>query len=384
MILYLSSAIDDEYFAELVKKGYIKVGHQAQKFNSLVIRGLAEHTKVFAVSNPPYDLTKGEISPKTCSENNVCYSITGSNRSKLHKVNNFLQAKRYIKKISKENKIEAVVCDAVNVLASLNAILYSKFHKVPAIAIVTDIPKYLAKGKYTFFTRLMDYLIKKYDGYVLLTKAMDPLVNPNRKPYIIMEGLCEDSSAAEPVEEKTKNEVFTCVYTGSLALNTGIEELVKAVTLIERQDIKLKVYGNGILADSVKKAQENDSRIEYCGVVTNAEAVEAQRQADLLINPRPADVAYGHVSFPSKIMEYMASGTPLLTTKLPGIPEEYFDYLYLINDYSENGIKKSIETVMEYSFEDRNKFGSAARDFVLKNKNKTIQAKRIIELIFSM
>ena len=91
MILYLSSLIDDESFARHVKGETIKGGHQAQKFNSLVARGLATFTSVSAISNPPYNKSRGAIPSKLVVENNVKYISVGSNSSKLHKLRNFTE-----------------------------------------------------------------------------------------------------------------------------------------------------------------------------------------------------------------------------------------------------------------------------------------------------
>ena len=79
-------------------------------------------------------------------------------------------------------------------------------------------------------------------------------------------------------------------------------------------------------------------------------------------------------------MEYMVSGTPVLTTKLPGMPKEYYDYIYLIEDESENGMMDSIITVLNLPREELIEKGKNAKDFVLKYKNNNVQAKKIIEL----
>ena len=380
MILYLSSVIDDESFARHVKGETIKGGHQAQKFNSLVVRGLATLTSVSAISNPPYNNARGSIPSEIIAVGNVKYISVGSNNSKLHKLNNFTEMRGYIKKELKANKLEAIVCDAINPLASLNAVHFAKKKKVPAIAIVTDIPEYMSRGKKGIFIRLTSYLMKKYDGYVLLTEAMNKLVNPKARPRIIMEGLCECESGVEKHADG-KTDMFICLYTGSLNDGTGIEELIRAVSMMEDNRLELKIYGNGKLADWIIEESKNDGRIKYCGVVTNAEAVQAQREADLLINPRPDNIAYGNVSFPSKVMEYMASGTPLLTTKLPGIPEEYFNYLYAIEDCSAKGIAMAISDVCSKNVEERAEKAASAKKFVLQKKNNITQAQRIMNLI---
>ena len=60
------------------------------------------------------------------------------------------------------------------------------------------------------------------------------------------------------------------------------------------------------------------------------------KEAKLLINLRNPEDKYTKYSFPSKTFEYMVSGTPFFTTKLEGIPSEYYNYLYCIDSYETN------------------------------------------------
>ena len=79
----------------------------------------------------------------------------------------------------------------------------------------------------------------------------------------------------------------------------------------------------------------------------NEEVVSAELEASLLINPRPTHEEFTKYSFPSKNMEYMASGTPVLTTKLPGMPADYYPYVFLVNDESAEGMAKAYRDVLE-------------------------------------
>ena len=55
---------------------------------------------------------------------------------------------------------------------------------------------------------------------------------------------------------------------------------------------------------------------------------------------------YTKNSFPSKNMEYMVSRTPIMTTKLPGMPEKYDPYVYFIEDESPDGIANVLRKVI--------------------------------------
>ena len=77
-------------------------------------------------------------------------------------------------------------------------------------------------------------------------------------------------------------------------------------------------------------------------------------------------------SFPSKNMEYMVSGTPILTSKLPGMPKEYYDYVYLINDNSPKGVLKSLQETLKNDRKTLHQKGAYAKNVV--------QTRRILEL----
>ena len=122
---------------------------------------------------------------------------------------------------------------------------------------------------------------------------------------------------------------------------------------------------------------EIDSRIKYFGNRPNDEILDYEKRAKLLVNPRFSNFEFTKYSFPSKLMEYMVSGTPVLTTKLPGIPEEYHDKMYFIEEESEEGLKESILNCISKSQEELNLFGNNAKYYVLSVKNNIIQIKNL-------
>ena len=103
--------------------------------------------------------------------------------------------------------------------------------------------------------------------------------------------------------------------------------------------------------------------------------------ATLLVNPRPTGEEYVKYSFPSKTMEYMSTGTPVLTTVLPGMPREYYPYVYLLEDETADGIAAKLREIFALTDEALFQKGCAAREFVLKEKNNVRQAGRILAML---
>lgn len=124
-----------------------------------------------------------------------------------------------------------------------------------------------------------------------------------------------------------------------------------------------------------------EDEVIYHGNVLNEEVVAAEMEASLLINPRPTTEEFTKYSFPSKNMEYMASGTPVLTTNLPGMPQEYQEYVYLFDDETVEGMARKIREVLSFSPESLRRKGLDAQRFVLENKNNVVQAKKILTML---
>ena len=106
---------------------------------------------------------------------------------------------------------------------------------------------------------------------------------------------------------------------------------------------------------------------------------EVVREVDLLVNPRPSSAEFCKYSFPSKTMDYMASGVPVLMTRLPGLPSDYRERVFFIEDESPEGVAAALERVLSQSDEALLAFGDEARRFVLSEKNHLAQTARLLD-----
>ena len=82
-------------------------------------------------------------------------------------------------------------------------------------------------------------------------------------------------------------------------------------------------------------------------------------------------------------MEYMASGTPALTTRIPGIPKDYEPHLYFIDEETIDGVARALQAVFAHTEEELFAKGLAAREFILKTRNNVIQAEKILDMLRS-
>ena len=202
----------------------------------------------------------------------------------------------------------------------------------------------------------------------------EPLRVGNR-PYTVVEGIA-NSTPKIPAKAEKKS----ILYTGTLHRQFGILTLLEAFSLIEDPEAELWICGGGDAKEEVEKAAQTDSRIKFFGYVTKDTVTELQQKAFMLINPRQNEGEYTKYSFPSKTMEYMLSGKPVLMYRLDGIPAEYDPYLNYVDGNSAEDMKNAILKVLSSETKIQERAQAAAR-FVFENKNSAVQAKKIIELM---
>ena len=108
-----------------------------------------------------------------------------------------------------------------------------------------------------------------------------------------------------------------------------------------------------------------------------------QHEATILVNPRTSKGEYTRYSFPSKTMEYLLAGRSIIINRLPGIPKEYYDYVYTPKDESVEAFAECISNVLSIDDEKREERAKAGHDFVIERKNSKMQMRRVIEMIES-
>lgn len=281
-----------------------------------------------------------------------------------------------------------IIMDAAYVTVIPAVLLAAAATGVRTAAIFADIYSYMGRAQdardeprlvHRLVQRIMPRVYGRLDLFVLLTEQMNALVNSGGKPHIVMEGLVDIGMASSQNTLAGKAPNPTVMYAGALRKQYGLETLLRGFEAVEDPNVRLEIYGGGDYEAEIERAALRDSRITYHGTLPNAEVVEREKRAWILVNPRPADREFTQYSFPSKNMEYMVSGTPVLTTKLPGMPPEYYEYVSTIDgddvEAMSNALSRELARDSQYLHEQ----GKRARSFVLAEKNNVVQAARILE-----
>lgn len=290
--------------------------------------------------------------------------------------------------INKHKEDSVIVIYAINeafIKAAVKAKM--KYPQIKICLIVPDLPQGMIENLDWIHSLLLKRNIRvlrkqlpHIDKYVFLSEHMNDFFEVKKMNYIVMEGIYNEKNESSVVY--LKSQYRNIVYTGNLAERYGILNLAKAFLRLTEKDLRLVICGVGGAYEELLKMSENDHRIILKGQLSHSEVLNIQRNAILLVNPRTPDGEFTRFSFPSKTMEYLASGTPTLLYKLDGIPEEYYNYCFTLDKW--NGVDdltKKIHAIIKMLPEDLRKIGVEARQFVLEKKNAICQCSRIIEFL---
>ncbi len=270
-------------------------------------------------------------------------------------------------------------------------IFASWIFKIKKICILADLPFFILKEgliKHTIRkiqSKLTLSTIKKFDGLIVLNKEAHKKYAP-QLPFCIVDGGINISKFMPPKNfgginpNNLSNNKKVIIFAGALDEHNGITNLLKAIKEIENRQVIFRFFGEGSLKQDIIAESLKDERIEYNGFVPNNEILKIQANSSFLINPRPINKPLSEVTFPSKILEYMMSGVPILTTRLNGLIDEYQDYLIFIND-APLLMAKDIEQALLMDEELLISRSKLAYKYIIENKNWLIQAKKIYNFL---
>ena len=296
----------------------------------------------------------------------------------------YVRIKSELRKALKKNDENIVIVYSPHTPFLLAAYQLRK-HINKLCVIVPDLPEFMGAkpaGIKAWLKRqdkkLINKCLSKFDGFALLSPYMREKLPVCNKPWLLFEGIYQIPASQN--EDIPKEENRTIMYTGNIYRKRGVDMLLDAFCQIDKPNYRLWIRGNGEMKQEIIELSKKDSRITYFEPMEREELLRLEKRATLMVNPTPASWEFTKYFFPSKNMEFMASGTPTLMFKLACIPEEYHQYLFFAEE-SVAALRDMILEICEKPQEELDEFGKKASDFICQHKNAEVQAGRLVEFI---
>lgn len=394
-LLWIGCVESDEEFKIKAQKGCDSASAQVSQKN--LIYGIEEVSgKVFDSINgsvlPPFPVYRDRIIEPVMWEhkpNAVDISVGYKNDKYINRVNckraMIKAADKWVKTRYKGGELVVFAYSMRSAPMATACYIQKKIPQAKIYLIITDLPQFMDLGQSFVKATLkkVDWIdIKrmqaKFNGFILYAEKMAEFLEIQSNEWILMEGSFDTSEQVVSAKEKKK----AVMYSGKLDEQYGINMLVDAFMSIHDSGMELWLTGGGNSENYIKECARKDNRIKFYGFLpSRQEVLQKQAEASLLVNMRlPSEPASGYC-FPSKLFEYMATGTPVLSFDIAGIPREYLQHLYVVKQETVDALAKAIEETLSLDEASLQEQGNRAREFVINEKNTKTQCSKMWKFV---
>lgn len=195
--------------------------------------------------------------------------------------------------------------------------------------------------------------LKKYDLLVGLSENTKRFCGNHQKFICIEGGVKWQDYANVPAPVYEENQPITIMYSGLLSNVTGVDLLLQVIERFAKSGkyvnkIRWIISGKGPMINDVEEFAEKHVYVEYIGSVPYEQYVDYLTQAHIYVNPRNMHLPENQNNFPSKMIEYLAMGSVIVSTKFSGW-EKFGDNAYYCETSVEDITQKIELALEEYS-----------------------------------
>lgn len=248
---------------------------------------------------------------------------------------------RKIKQINKERSLDIIHGHSGHSGLAITTEIASRVTETPAVhTIYSPVKKGMKSFLYRYFFRGIKKIIAISDNVKV---SLNEIGISNKKieviPPVIDFSVFKPDVGGENVRSalNINDDEFAILYLGNLTKTKGIDIVLDAMSVVKKQYPNIRLLSGIELTHSGTDTRKKEilskikthnlaQNIIELGLITNVERV--MDAADVVV--APFRNTYSVADYPLAILDSMAVGTPVITTRVGGIPE-------IINN-SENGI----------------------------------------------
>ncbi|MDA9100791.1 glycosyltransferase family 4 protein [Planktomarina sp.] len=291
-----------------------------------------------------------------------------------------------------DHRASMIVGSVAHSFAVLSAWYFSWKRKIPLWIDISELwpEAYLQSGVISkshpltyMLGGLANFLYKKGDFVTVINSNTKDFIVSNRgvsegRVHVFVPGFeCEESPLCEPRAVLKEDTPFRVIYTGGLGDLYPLEELIKAVSnLIKNQyNIEVQIVGDGPRKNSFI------SLVQEFGITDSVKFFQAEKKANLWAMYADSDVLlvieknvkYG---FPSKLLDYFNAARPVLMASDADYPLP--DELFIKCSPTAVEIEKALKKLMALDDETIGKIGSDTFIFAKENYGTSSQYMSLI------
>lgn len=288
------------------------------------------------------------------------------------------------------HRASVIVCYSAHTSALLACLAAARQFACKVVLVLPDLPQFMdmtlgrrgiARWAKAADVKLLSRAMHRVDGVISLTDETVTRAHLSQIPHIAIQGIVDEQGATgsgpgASEHSAAVHEGRSVLYAGGVSEEYGVLLLLDAFKHVVG-DVRLDICGSGPAVGRVQSDTLVDPRIRYWGALPNQVVSELERASTVLVNPRPSNSEFVSYSFPSKLLEFMMSGRPVISTVLPSIPASYWNYVIPIRDETPDGLAGVLNKALAEDVQELDRIGKATRSFAVDNVGSLAQGRRL-------
>lgn len=185
-------------------------------------------------------------------------------------------------------------------------------------------------NKRALTTFLFKRIFFRSDAFIVLANDVrEKLINLGYKKSIFVETTLFDEKDISPeishilLDQKIAKENINILFLSTVSKNKGIYETIQGYEIIKENfnNVSLQIAGDGSELENIKSlVHKNKIRdVTFSGYLLGKQKIKALLDADIYVFPSYSE------GMPISVLEAMASGLPIITTKVGGIKDFFIN-----------------------------------------------------------
>ncbi|OAI55807.1 hypothetical protein AYO49_01015 [Verrucomicrobiaceae bacterium SCGC AG-212-N21] len=167
---------------------------------------------------------------------------------------------------------------------------------------------------------------------------------PDGVPKLLMRGVLGDDYL-DPVLDKVDDRNNWVAFSGTHGWNKGLKQLIAAWKELNVPGWELHIAGHGELTSTIREMAASIPAITFRGLLDRRENARFLAQCKIGMNPHDLSQTPGNV-FATKIVEYLAAGTHVISTRMGHLEPEIEAGITYIDDNAPETVLKSLREVI--------------------------------------
>lgn len=273
----------------------------------------------------------------------------------------------------RRTKPDVVVCYAVPTMG-WQAVILCRIFRVPFVFRALDVSHKIRRTRtwpLVFLSEVVTYSLATFvmANNAALLAYCQKLGARRRRSCVVLPPLDHEvfklskNRRPRPIQKKSKSPGSIIVYMGSFFYFSGLKQVIESVPSMPTNS-SLWLIGGGEQEHLLRRTVETlkcQDQVEFIGFVDYQSLANYFAESDVAINPMERS-SVSNLALPNKVLQYMASSIPVVSTKLDGLEQTLGDApgLFLVDEPEE--VMDKVRDVLLRP--DLSKLGSLNADYV--------------------